>query len=142
MEGGPLLKDFAPYAYYCLKVDNLFMFGLTSGFIPTRPTNRVDCEYLHYLPFCDAFTSNDKLHKNLVPFLLRSDQKFIIGEALKQDMSKIHKYFDGKGIEGKSRCGSRPKYGCFWPVWAHESITIYYRFQLAASFNDSAASNF
>jgi hypothetical protein len=108
MEGGPLLKDFAPYAYYCLKVDNLFMFGLTSGFIPTRPTNRVDCEYLHYLPFCDVFTSNDKLHKNLVPFLLRSDQKFIIGEALKQDMSKIHKYFDGKGIEEKRMYKNEP----------------------------------
>jgi hypothetical protein len=44
-EGKPLIKDFSPFAFHCLKVDTLFLFGLTSGLIGTRPTNRVDLEY-------------------------------------------------------------------------------------------------
>lgn len=108
VEGRPLLKNFAPYAYYCLKVDNLFIFGLTSDLIPIRPTNRVDCEYLYYLPFCNVFTSNDKLHKNLVPLLLRHDQKFIVGEELKKDMVQIHNYFEEKGLEEKRNYKNEP----------------------------------
>lgn len=108
IEGMPLLKDFAPYAYYCLKVDNLFLLGLTSGLITIRPTNRVDCEYLYYLPFCNVFTSNDKFHKNLVPLLLRPDQKFIIGDELKADMTKIHNYLEEKGIEEKRKFKNEP----------------------------------
>ncbi len=108
IEGMPLLKDFAPYAYYCLKVDNLFIFGLTGDLIPIRPTNRVDCEYLYYLPFCNVFTSNDKLHKNLDPLLLREDQKFVTGEELKKDMSQIVDYFEGKSIEEKQKHKNEP----------------------------------
>ena len=108
IEGKPLLKDFAPYAYHCLKVDSLFIFGLTSDLIPIRPTNRIDCEYLYYLPFCNVFTSNDKLHKNLVPLLLRADQKFIIGEHLKKDMTQIHTYFEENGIEERRKYKNEP----------------------------------
>jgi hypothetical protein len=46
--GKPLLKDFAPYAFHCLRVDTLFSIGLAKGLIGTRPTNRVDLEYLYY----------------------------------------------------------------------------------------------
>lgn len=107
-EGKPLLKDFCPYTYHCLKVDNLFLFGLTNDLITTRPTNRVDCEYLYYLPFCNVFTSNDRLHKNLVPLLLGPGQKFITGEELKKDMALIHKHFTEKGVEERKKYKNEP----------------------------------
>jgi len=106
--GYPLIKDFAPYAYHCLKVDSLFLFGLASGLISTRPTNRVDLEYLYYLPFCNVFTSNDKVHKNLVPFLLLPNQKFITGTELKADLGIIVKYLEGLGIEERREYKSVP----------------------------------
>lgn len=87
--GNPLIKEFAPYAFHCLRVDSLFLFGLTSGLIGTRPTNRVDLEYFYYLPFGNVFTSNDKFHKSLIPLLLREDQKFIVGQELKEDLKNI-----------------------------------------------------
>lgn len=87
--GKPLIKEFAPFAFHCLRVDSLFLFGLTSGLIGTRPTNRVDLEYFYYLPFGNVFTSNDKFHKNLTPLLLREDQKFIVGQELKEDLKNI-----------------------------------------------------
>ncbi|AZA88691.1 SEC-C domain-containing protein [Chryseobacterium shandongense] len=87
--GNPLIKEFAPYAFHCLRVDSLFLFGLTSGLIGTRPTNRVDLEYFYYLPFGNVFTSSDKFHKSLIPLLLREDQKFIVGQELKEDLKNI-----------------------------------------------------
>ena len=107
-EGKPLIKDFATYALHCLKVDTLFLFGLTSDLITTRPTNRVDCEYLYYLPFCNVFTSNDKIHKNLIPLLIRNDQHFITGEELKKDLSIIDNYFNQHGIEERQKYNNEP----------------------------------
>lgn len=92
--GKPLLSTFAPYAFHCLRVDMLFLYGLASNLISTRPTNRVDLEYLYYQPFGNIFTSNDKLHKNLAPLLLRPYQKFIIGNILKEDLKEIVKYLN------------------------------------------------
>ena len=92
--GRPRIKDFAEYAYHCLKVDLMFLYGLSSGLINTRPTNRVDLEYLYYLPFCHLFTSIDKFHTNLVPFLLKPTQRFIHGHELKQDLQEIVKHLN------------------------------------------------
>lgn len=97
--GKPLIKEFAPYAFHCLRVDTLFLFGLTSDLIGTRPTNRVDLEYVYYLPFGHLFTSNDKVHKNLVPLLLRKDQKFITGPDLKQDLKNIVEFVNNLEID-------------------------------------------
>jgi hypothetical protein len=107
-EGKPLIKDFSPFAFHCLKVDTLFLFGLTSGLIGTRPTNRVDLEYLYYLPFGNIFTSNDKVHKNLVPLLLREYQKFIVGTELKEDLKNIVAFLNTLEIEERREFKSIP----------------------------------
>jgi hypothetical protein len=107
-EGKPLIKDFAPYAFHCLKVDTLFLFGLTSGLIGTRPTNRVDLEYIYYLPFGNVFTSNDKIHKNLVPLLLQDYQKFITGPELKEDLKNIVTYLNNLEIEERKKFKNVP----------------------------------
>ncbi|HEY0669530.1 MAG TPA: SEC-C domain-containing protein [Sphingobacteriaceae bacterium] len=107
-EGKPLIKDFAPFAFHCLKVDTLFLYGLTSGLIGTRPTNRVDLEYLYYLPFGNIFTSNDKVHKNLVPLLLQDYQRFIVGPALKEDLKNIVAFLNTLEIEERRKFKNVP----------------------------------
>ena len=93
-DGRPLIRDCFPYAFHCLLIDMLFTNGLVSGLITTRPTNRLDIEYLYYLPFCNVFTSNDNLHKNIAPLILRENQKFIVGEDLKKDLKNITTFID------------------------------------------------
>ena len=107
-EGMPLIEKFAPYAFHCLLIDNLFMFGLSSDLIGTRPTNRVDLEYLYYLPFCNIFTSNDKVHKNLTPLLLKSYQRFITGPELKEDLKNIVTHLDALSEEERKKFKSVP----------------------------------
>lgn len=104
----PHLSEFAPYSFHCLRVDLLFHLGLQSDLISVRPTNRVDLEYLYYLPFCNVFTSNDKLHKNLVPILIKEDQKFIVGADLKKDFKQIVEYLEKEGEEAKKKYVSEP----------------------------------
>lgn len=106
--GKPLLLDYLPYSSHCLNVDLLFLFGLKNELIGVRPTNKVDLEYLFYLPFCNVFTSNDKIHKQLVPLMIRKDQMFVIGEDLKIDLKNVVQYLDGKSLEEKRMFASNP----------------------------------
>lgn len=116
-DGKPPIKKFAPYAFHCLKVDALFLFGLASGIIGTRPTNRVDLEYFYYLPFGNIFTSNDKFHKKLVPLLLLPYQQFVIGTELKNDLKKIVEYIESLDTPKRKTFKNKP------PV-IEESITF------------------
>ena len=74
--------------FICLRVDSLFLFGLTSGLIGTRPTNRVDLEYFYYLPFGNVFTSNDKFLKVSYLFYLE-DQKVYSWARIKRGFKNI-----------------------------------------------------
>jgi len=107
-EGSPLLREFAPYAFHCLKVDTLFSIGLAKGLISTRPTNRVDLEYLYYLPFCNVFTSNDKVHKHLAPLLLLPYQRFTLGSDLKRDLKGIVDHLATLETEARKEFKTRP----------------------------------
>ena len=82
----PLLKTFAPYAYYCFKVNVLFSYGVVAGLITTRATNRIDLEYMYYLPFCRVFASRDKFHQNIAIPLMRDNQDYVDGDILKKDL--------------------------------------------------------
>ena len=83
------LNTFAPYAFYCLKAFMLFCIALSKNLIGEKPTNRIDLEYLYYLPFCMVFSSGDKVHNLLAPPLLREDQTFVDGALLKSDLISI-----------------------------------------------------
>lgn len=106
--GRPLLTEFIPYSAHCLKVDLLFYLGLQSEIIGTRATNRVDLEYLYYLPFCNVFTSDDKIHKQLAPFLIRKNQQFVTGAELKKDFKGIVEYLSKEGEATKKKFSSEP----------------------------------
>ena len=88
-EGQKAMHKFSPYAYYCFSVNLFFQFGLMNNLIGTRATNRVDLEYVYYFPFCMAFGSNDKFHKLIAPFFLKSNQSYVSGRELKIDLDAI-----------------------------------------------------
>ena len=81
--GDGKLADFAPYASFVQTTHLTFTLGLECEVIPTGKGAFSDLEYLCYLPFCTAFSSNDNLHKCLCPLLLRSDQEFLSLSELK-----------------------------------------------------------
>ena len=83
------IEEFAPYAFYCLKINLFFQLGLINNLFGTKSTNRVDLEYLYYLPFCMVFSSGDKFLTQIAPFLMRDDQSFVERDELKEDLKKI-----------------------------------------------------
>jgi len=98
------ISDFAPYSAYCMLIDLIFIISMKRGFISTeRSSNRTDIAYLNYLPFTNVFVSGDKLHKMLTPLILRTNQEFIRGEDLKQDLKNINNYYMQLPDEVKSR---------------------------------------
>lgn len=84
----PRLRDFAPYAHYCLRVHVAFLIGLANGLLPTKPSTVFDIEYFFYLPFCRIFVSGDNIHRKLAPLFLREDQKFVWAEDLKKTLPR------------------------------------------------------
>ena len=102
--GRPSVRKFSPYFTHVLSVDLVFLFGIGADLIGRgRPSHKIDIAYLYYLPFCMVFTSNDRLHKALAPLFLRSNQSFIPGEELKEDLGKLDAHFDSLPSEIKAR---------------------------------------
>lgn len=90
----PALTDYAPYAAFVLTVEIFFQIALAANLISSkRPSNRVDIAYLFYLPFCMMFVSSDKLHRKCAPLFLRSNQEFVWGPSLKEDLSQLNAYY-------------------------------------------------
>ena len=89
-----LLKDFSPYSYHCLRVLLMLLVGTRHKLLRWEPTNLLDVQYLYYLPFCMVFASNDRLHRNLAPLLIREDQSFVNGEELKEDLRRLADFFE------------------------------------------------
>jgi len=118
MAGCPHLSSYAPYVFYCLRVNLFFSLGLIQDLIGPRSTNRVDMEYLYYLPFCKVFCSSDKFHKNVAPFFLDKDQQFIIGSDMENDLKELAQQ---RNEEGK------------YPFW-RESLAG----RLSAQFNEQS----
>ncbi|MBX3151500.1 hypothetical protein KF728_15205 [Candidatus Obscuribacterales bacterium] len=88
----PLFCEFAPYAYYCYLIEQVFYQGLASGLIPTSVNAKsyVDLQYAYYFPYSRVFSSNDKLHKQLWQAFANHDQQlFVVGSELKDDVRKI-----------------------------------------------------
>jgi hypothetical protein len=113
--GMPPLSDFAPFAYYCLRVFVAFYIGLANDVLSTRSSNRLDLEYVLYLPFCKVFCSCDSFHLKLAPLFLQPDQDVVDGQILKQDLRRIRNYFDSLAEE--DRKSYREKFGLYPPDW-------------------------
>lgn len=99
--GRPDLKTHCPYTHHCIRIFQTFYFGLSQNLIGTRPTNRVDIEYLLYLPFCRVFSSEDNLLKLLSPYFLRGND-FIGGKELKVDLASLAGILASMSTEDKA----------------------------------------
>lgn len=94
-QGKPPIREFAPYFTHIFSVDLFFYLAIAADIIGRgRPSHKIDLAYLYYLPFCMVFTSNDKLHSDIVPLFLRENQTFILGSDLKADLAKLNNYYD------------------------------------------------
>jgi hypothetical protein len=47
------------------------------------------------LPFCQIFTSGDRLHQRITPLFLREDQEFVWAPGLKADLGRLDAHYDG-----------------------------------------------
>ncbi len=112
------LRHFAPYAFHCLRVETAFMLGLMhgvmSGMIAARPTNRVDLEYLFYLPFCHVFSSGDNFQGPFCKLFLADYQQFIPASDLKTDLHNIATAW--KALTEDEQKAQRREYSCYPPV--------------------------
>lgn len=90
----PPLPRFAPYAAHALKVELLFYLGIARGFISgERASNRADMAYLHYLPFCHAFASGDRLHARTAPLFMEEHQSYLTTNELKESLAEFNRHF-------------------------------------------------
>ncbi len=93
--GCPSLKIFAPYAAHVFTIEMFFYIATAANLISQKKvSDKIDLSYLFYLPFCMMFVSSDKIHKRCTPLFLRSDQAFIWGPDLKEDLKRIDEYYD------------------------------------------------
>jgi uncharacterized protein YaaR (DUF327 family) len=99
----PLIKNYAPYAYYYLLVNLTFYFGVSRNLLSDRSTNIIDLEYVYYLPFCKVFTSSDKFLRDFSQLFLTKEQIFIWGEDLKSDLKAFCDYWEEKGNDERFR---------------------------------------
>ena len=86
--GRPLLADLAPYAHHCTRVLLLLLIGMRHNVVSARKTNRLDAEYLFYVPFCEVFVSGDKLHEQLAPMVLGEGRRFVPLREFKAEMAR------------------------------------------------------
>lgn len=101
--GKPNIAAFAPYTAYCLLVELFFHICIDKCLIsPDRPSNRVDMSYLYYLPFCELFVSNDKLHRTTAPLFLGRAQQFVFGGELKGDLTRLDARYDKLSADEKA----------------------------------------
>jgi hypothetical protein len=88
------LETVLPYTTRCIRVALMFHFGLAFGLVSTRPTNRIDLEYLYYVPFSMVFSSGDLLHRDLAEFISK-DQIFVPRDNLKSDLRGLAMWWRG-----------------------------------------------
>lgn len=85
--GFPPLTEYAPYAGYAFTIALFFHIGVAARLL--NRDDQMDITYLFYLPFCSVFVSSDKLHRRSAPLFLRSDQEFVWGPDLRQNLTNI-----------------------------------------------------
>lgn len=83
------LETFAPYAFYCYSIVSMYYLGITNNIFSERKTNLLDLQYLFYLPFAKAFSTNDKFLISLFNVIQPKNVHFISLASLKEDLNKF-----------------------------------------------------
>ena len=93
-EGRKPLREVRPFFHHMLSIHILFSLVLPAQLLKkVKPSHQVDLAYLYYLPFCSVFSSRDNFHVEVAPLFLRSDQRFVHGDALKADLRKLNEQY-------------------------------------------------
>lgn len=106
-------SDFAPYAYYCFLIEQVFVSGLANNLIPAtkKAKSYVDLQYAYYFPYTRVFSSNDKLHEKLWETFSNPEQQFFVnGEILKKDLNRLDSHWENLPEEGKNELRKCPSY--------------------------------
>lgn len=122
--GRPHMTAFAPYNCFVFRANMLYSVADAHGLLPDRATNNIDLQYLHYLPFCRVFTSNDKLHDLIAPHLLRSDQYYLKATDLKVSLANLIEYY--ARFEDELRAQGRMRFARYLPLDLETSLHAAY----------------
>lgn len=91
----PPLSEHLAYFVLMLKINIFFCLVLPTQLLTNvKPSHKVDLAYLYYLPFCSVFTSNDNFHADIVPLFLSSEQTFVKGTELKEDLKRLVAHYE------------------------------------------------
>jgi hypothetical protein len=128
-QGGPPLREFAPYADYVFRCEVFFHLAIVTGKIDAvRTSNRNDMAYLFYLPFCRVFTSFDRLHASIAPLFMGEDQAFVPGQLLKEDLAKLDAHY--RGLPEGVRASGAMQYAAYPPLEGdYLTSALYDRFE-------------
>lgn len=99
--GNARIEKRFPFFGHCMRVSLIFHFALAFRLVSARPTNRIDIEYLFYLPFTLGFSSGDKLHRQLFEFVRLGKNDFVHRDALKADLGRIKDHLRDNPEDGK-----------------------------------------
>jgi hypothetical protein len=91
------------FVSYFAKVEAYFLVGLSNSVITTRASNQIDMEYIKYLPFCEAFSSGDKLHASVFPYFSKDWQSYVSNQDLKSALREIADHWSLVVSSGESR---------------------------------------
>lgn len=97
------IEQCAPYAAHWLRVLLTIVVAVRSNLLRWDASHARDAEYLLYLPFCQVFSSADKMHIDLAPGLLREDQVFVPADVLKSDLKAIAAFWGALSSDEKRR---------------------------------------
>jgi hypothetical protein len=89
------LAQVAPYTNHCVRTALIFHLGLVNAVVGTKDTNRIDLEYLYYLPLSNGFSSGDNFLIDMAKVVLTSDQIFISAAELKADVKALAAIWEG-----------------------------------------------
>jgi hypothetical protein len=101
--GRPPLNVFFPYSHFVLRIELFFLLGLANQVITTRDSNRIDIEYLKYLPFTQVFSSSDDLHIQTAQHFMMLHNEFIGGVELKRSLAQIADFWDAVPEDTRNR---------------------------------------
>lgn len=124
----PSLKRFFPYAYHILRIELYFLVGLANGVISTRDTNRIDIEYLKYLPFAHTFCSSDALHVEASQHFFMPHNFFALGTEMKSALAEIADCWDSVSEDVRKR--GTASFANFPPPEMNNAVTRAYDHQM------------
>jgi hypothetical protein len=128
-QGGPPLREFAPYADHVFRCEVFFRLAIATAKIDdVRTSNRNDMAYLFYLPFCRVFTSFDRLHASIAHLFMGEDQAFVPGQQLKEDLAKLDAHY--RGLPEAVRAEGAMQYAAYPPLEGeYLTSALYDRFE-------------